>query len=29
MAETKTKPTVSGKLTESQETSSHVSIKPL
>src|SRR5450432_3474281 len=29
MAGTKTKPTVSGKLAEQQETSSHVSIKPL
>ena len=29
MAETKTKPTVSGKLAEKQETSSHVAIKPL
>jgi methylmalonyl-CoA mutase, N-terminal domain len=29
MAETKTKPTVSGKLAENQETSSHVAIKPL
>jgi methylmalonyl-CoA mutase, N-terminal domain len=29
MAETKTKPTVSGKLAEKQETSSHIAIKPL
>jgi methylmalonyl-CoA mutase N-terminal domain/subunit len=29
MAETKTKPTVSGKLAENQETSSHLEIKPL
>ena len=29
MAETKTKPTASGKLAEKQETSSHVAIKPL